>query len=108
MAGNGDVAMPWEASGVHDPVPDSPGTAANTEAGMDAILARLSSLEEELKKANDESAHLREVVERMRSGEKKDDGEDEEPETVSRSRDWQTGKVELKELNHMLELPVIP
>ena len=80
MAGSGDVAMPWEASGVHDPVPDSPEIAVNTEAGMAAILERLSSLEEELKKANNESTYLREVVGRMRRGEKEDDGEDDEEE----------------------------
>ena len=80
MAGSCDVAMTSEASGLQDPVPGSPGSPASAEAGMAAILARLSGLEEELKKAKDESAHLREVVERMRSGEKKDDGEDDEEE----------------------------
>ena len=80
MAGSGDVAMPSEASGLHDPVPDSPGSPAGAEAGMAAILARLFSVEEELKKANDESAHLREVVERMRRGEEEADGEDDEKE----------------------------
>ena len=73
MAGSGDVAMPLEASGVHDPVPDSPEIAANAEAGMAAILARLSSLEGELKKAN-------EVIERMRRGEEEENGEDDEEE----------------------------
>ena len=79
MAGVGDVAMPVDASGTLNPVPDSPESPAITEAGLAAIMARLSSLEEELKranaksrageaeleKANKETGHLRELLKQM-------------------------------------------
>ena len=87
MAGVGDVAMPVEASGTLNPVPDSPGSPAITETGLAAIMARLSSLEEELEranaksrageaeleKANKETGHLREVLKQMQYGEEEAD-----------------------------------
>ena len=87
MAGVGDVATPADASGTLNPVPDSPGSPAITEAGLAAIMARLSSLEEELKranaksrageaeleKANNECGYFREVLKRMQYGEEEAD-----------------------------------
>ena len=87
MAGVGDVAMPADASGTLNPVPDSPGSPAITEAGLAAIMARLSSLEEELERANaksrageaelekvnKETGHLREVLKQMQYGEEEAD-----------------------------------